>query len=117
MYRHVIIEQGSYVYHKDNQLYVRGDGSEHKIPIEDIATVLLASPQITITSRALDALVTAGTDVIVCDNKYSPCGALLALHILEVHEHGDKGKYAKHDNEKNVDPPTCNTPLGKSLRG
>lgn len=25
MYRHVIIEQGSYVYHKDNQLYVRGD--------------------------------------------------------------------------------------------
>ena len=75
MYRHVIIEQGSYVYHKDSQLYVRGE-REHKIPIEDIATVLLASSQITITSRALDALVTAGTNVIVCDNKYLPRGTL-----------------------------------------
>ncbi len=77
MYRHVIIEQGSYVYHKDNQLYVRGDEGEHKLPIEDVATVLLASSQITITSRALDALVAAGANVIVCDNKYLPCGTLL----------------------------------------
>lgn len=77
MYRHVIIEQGAYVYHKDNQLYVRGYEGDHKLPIEDIATVLLASSQITITSRALDALVTAGTNVIVCDSKYVPCGTLL----------------------------------------
>ena len=42
-------------------------------------------------------------------------GALLALHILEVHEHGNKGKHAKHNDKKNVNPPTCDTEKGVKL--
>jgi CRISPR-associated endonuclease cas1, NMENI subtype len=76
MYRHVIIEQNAYVYYKNRQLYVKGD-EEYHIPIEDIATVLLASSQITVTARALDALVESGANLVVCNSSFMPSGTLV----------------------------------------
>lgn len=49
------------------------------VPIEDIATLLLANQQISLTAPLLSKLSSADVALIVCDEKYMPCGILLPL--------------------------------------
>ena len=76
MYRHVIIEHGARLYQKNSQLYIEAD-EKHHIPIEDIATLLLANRQISITTYCLETLAEQGTAVILCNGSHLPAGMLL----------------------------------------
>lgn len=52
---------------------------EITIPMEEIAVVVLAHPQITVTQGTLSGLAKAGSAVVVCDEKFMPTAMLLPL--------------------------------------
>ncbi len=63
---------------KYHQLIWRGeDEREASIPIEDIGFLLLESPQIMISTAALQNLTEAAIAVIICDASHLPAGYLL----------------------------------------
>lgn len=53
--------------------------AEHTIPIEDIGVVLLDHLRITITSGAIEALLSNNVAIITCNNKGLPTGLLFPL--------------------------------------
>jgi CRISP-associated protein Cas1 len=62
------------------QLVVRRDGfPEVTTPVEEVAVAVLASRQVTCTLPILDALMTRGAAVIVCDDSMHPSGMMLPL--------------------------------------
>lgn len=76
MYQQVMVESGASLYVKNEQLYIETEDIHH-LPIEDISTLVLSHQAIHVTVPALRELVTSGAAVIVCDEKYLPCGVLL----------------------------------------
>jgi len=63
---------------KLNQLVIARDGKEAAtVPIEDLGTLVISHRQAQITAAALDALMKAGTAVVICDEKHLPSGMLL----------------------------------------
>ena len=59
-------------------LLVECDGQEAlRFPLEDLAYLVLDSPQVLLTSRLLAACAEAGLAVISCDERHMPCG----LHL------------------------------------
>jgi CRISPR-associated protein Cas1 len=55
------------------------DSMVKRIPIEDIGVVILDNNQITITQRALGALLDNNVAVITCDEQRMPSGLMLPL--------------------------------------
>lgn len=51
----------------------------HSVPLEDIGMVLLEHPAITLTHRALDALLQHNAAVVTCNSSFLPSGMLLPL--------------------------------------
>jgi CRISPR-associated protein Cas1 len=49
------------------------------VPVEDIGTIILDNPQITITQVVIAALLDNNCAVITCDSKHMPTGLLLPL--------------------------------------
>ena len=70
----------AYLALKQRQLEIRqtpdedGATSVRTIPIEDIGVVLLDHPQITITHRLLDALLSYNCAVVTCSMNHLPSG-------------------------------------------
>ncbi len=54
-----------------------------RVPVEEVATLLLSAPHATCSVSALAALASRGTAVIVCDQKMRPAGMMLPFY-----EHG-----------------------------
>ena len=50
------------------------EGKKQRIPIEDIAFLILEHPQITFTQRLMQSLMEKNVGVICCDMKYMPTG-------------------------------------------
>ena len=81
----------AYLALKQRQLEIRqtpdegGATSVRTIPIEEIGVVLLDHPQITITHRLLDALLSYNCAVVTCSMNHLPSGLLLPLdgHSLQ----------------------------------
>jgi CRISPR-associated protein Cas1 len=65
---------------KDGQIAVAQDDGEARIPLEDLAFVVLDSPQATLTSALLSALMSAGIAVVVTDETHTPSGLALPFH-------------------------------------
>lgn len=65
---------------KDNQLVVKLEEENVSLPIEDIAFIVLDTPQLTITSALLSACVTQDVALLVVDGKHHPAGVLLPFH-------------------------------------
>jgi CRISP-associated protein Cas1 len=65
---------------RHSQLVCLNDAGEHTVPIEDIALVILETPQASITSALLGSLAQAEVMLITCDDKHLPNGMLLPLH-------------------------------------
>jgi CRISPR-associated protein Cas1 len=66
---------------------VSQDDGEVSLAIEDIAWVILDTPQITMTGSLLSALATAGVALIVPDDTHHPAGVLLSFHRHHAQAH------------------------------
>ncbi len=63
-----------------NQLVVAQEKAEATFPLEDIAYVILDTPQTTITGALLAAMMNAGIAVVQSDAKHIPCGVAFPFH-------------------------------------
>ncbi len=68
--------------HRRRQIVVTPEGEEEELtfPVEDVAWVILDTPQVSISGALLSALATNGVAMIVPDAKHHPAGVLLSFH-------------------------------------
>lgn len=64
----------------DGQLVVAQDDGEVRVPMEDIAWVVLDTPQATLTGHVMSACASAGIALIATDETHTPSGVLLPFH-------------------------------------
>ena len=64
----------------EGQCCVRQEAGEVQISIEDLAYVVIDTPQATLSSALLSALMSAGVAVVVTDEKHTPSGIALPFH-------------------------------------
>ncbi len=67
------------------QLVIKSDSTERKIPVEDIGVLIIDHYQISITHAVLHMLLENNAAVITCNDKHHPTGLLLNLdgHTLQ----------------------------------
>lgn len=65
---------------RNAQIVVEQQEDEISFPIEDIAWLILDTPQVSLTGSLLSALVEHGVALIVPDAKHHPAGILLSFH-------------------------------------
>ncbi len=63
-----------------DSLLVIAQARETTVAIEDISAILIESPQVTITARALEALATAGVTVLLADSRHMPAAQVLPMN-------------------------------------
>lgn len=51
-----------------------------QVPIEDIETIIIDNPQVSLTAPLLRAISTTGATLVVCDEKHLPCGLYLSQY-------------------------------------
>jgi CRISP-associated protein Cas1 len=64
----------------DGQLCVSQDDGEARFPLEDVAWVIIDTPQATMTAALLSACAQSGSAVIFVDQTHTPSGVLLPFH-------------------------------------
>jgi len=64
----------------DGQIVVAQDDGEVRVALEDVAWVVLDTPQSTVTGMLLSACMTAGIALIATDERHTPAGVLLPFH-------------------------------------
>ncbi|GAB2028117.1 type II CRISPR-associated endonuclease Cas1 [Lactovum odontotermitis] len=73
-WRNVMIKDGEYLRLKLDNLEVEKTGQKFSIPLSDIATITLEGDVMSVTTKLLAKLAEHSIAVIICDNKYVPCG-------------------------------------------
>ena len=76
MYRQVIVQREARIYQKENQLVIENE-TAHRIPIEDIDTLVIANRRVNISVYCLDSLMANGSSVVICGKNYHPTGIVL----------------------------------------
>jgi CRISPR-associated protein Cas1 len=66
--------------HKDRQLVIALDDGEVRAPLEDVAFVVLDTPQATLTSALLAACMEAGIAIVSTNARHHPNGVALPFH-------------------------------------
>ncbi|WP_460023549.1 type II CRISPR-associated endonuclease Cas1 [Lactovum odontotermitis] len=69
-----MIKDGEYLRLKLDNLEVEKTGQKFSIPLSDIATITLEGDVMSVTTKLLAKLAEHSIAVIICDNKYVPCG-------------------------------------------
>ena len=64
----------------DGQIAISQDDGEVRLPLEDVACIILDTPQATLTSSLLAGCMAAGIAVVVTDQKHTPSGVTLPFH-------------------------------------
>lgn len=64
----------------DHQVVVAQDAGEVRVPLEDVAWIVLDTPQATLTTALLSACMSAGVAVVACDAAHTPSGMALPFH-------------------------------------
>jgi CRISPR-associated protein Cas1 len=64
----------------DNQIVAKQDEAAPRIPIEDIAWIVLDSPQVTLSTALIAACMDAGIVIVTTDNTHTPSGMMLPFH-------------------------------------
>lgn len=64
----------------DGQVVVAQDDGEVRLALEDVAWIVLDTPQATMTSALVSACMTAGIAVIATDETHTPSGMMLPFH-------------------------------------
>jgi CRISPR-associated protein Cas1 len=86
-WRGVHISQPARLKYRDNQLVVDQDEGSVSLSIQDIAWLILDTPQVSLTGSLLSALAGAGVAMIVPDDKHHPSGVLLPFHQHHAQAH------------------------------
>lgn len=86
-WRGLHISQPARLKHRDRQLVVTQDDGEVTFAVEDVAWLILDTPQISITGSLLSALAESGVAMIVPDTKHHPAGVLLSFHQHHAQAH------------------------------
>lgn len=64
----------------DNQLVAQQDDETTRLAIEDIAWIVLDTPQVTLTTALISACMEAGVAMITTDASHTPSGVTLPFH-------------------------------------
>lgn len=64
----------------DGQCCVKQDDGEVRVAIEDLAWIVIDTPQATLSSALLTACMDAGVAVVVTDARHTPSGLVLPFH-------------------------------------
>jgi CRISPR-associated protein Cas1 len=64
----------------DNQIVAKQDDAEARVSIEDIAWIVLDSPQVTLSTALISACMDAGVVVVTTDRTHTPSGLMLPFH-------------------------------------
>src|SRR5690625_1065821 len=78
-YRHIVIRNPARLSTNYEQLVIKQDG-KITIPLEDICTITLEDPAITITSALLSKCTEYHVELIICDRKRMPSGIVQPFH-------------------------------------
>lgn len=78
-YRNIVIRNPAKLSTRNEQLVIKQD-EEVAIPLEDISTITLEDPAITLTHALLGKCTENHVEIIVCDQKYMPSGILQPFH-------------------------------------
>jgi len=65
---------------RERQLVITQDDDELVLALEDLCTIILDTPQITLTAALLSAFALEGVVVFFPDRRHHPCGVLLPFH-------------------------------------
>lgn len=81
-WRGLHISQPARLTHRNTQVVVEREEHETALtfPVEDIAWVILDTPQVSVSGSLLTALAVNGVALIVPDAKHHPAGMLLSFH-------------------------------------
>ncbi len=74
----------------DSQLCVKQDAGEVRIALEDLAWIVVDTPQATLSSALIAACMEAGIALVFTDERHTPCGLALPFH-----RHHRQGAVAK----------------------
>lgn len=68
--------------HRSRQIVVDPEGGDEALtfPVEDIAWIILDTPQVSVSGSLLSALVENGVAMVVPDAKHHPAGMLMSFH-------------------------------------
>jgi CRISP-associated protein Cas1 len=79
-WRGLHISRRTYLSLSDNQIVAKQEETEARIPIEDLAWIVLDSPQVTLSTALIAACMDAGVVVITTDETHTPSGMILPFH-------------------------------------
>jgi CRISPR-associated protein Cas1 len=79
-WRGLHISRRTYLSLADNQIVAKQEAMEARIPIEDVAWIVLDSPQVTLSTALIAACMDAGVVVITTDKTHTPSGMMLPFH-------------------------------------
>lgn len=79
-WRGLHISQATRLSLADNQVVATQDGSEIRLAIEDIAWMVLDTPQVTLSTALIAACMDAGIVIITTDRTHTPNGLILPFH-------------------------------------
>ena len=64
----------------DRQIVVTQDDGEVRLPIEDVAYVVVDTPQVTLTAALVSACMESGIAIMFTDDRHTPSGLTLPFH-------------------------------------
>jgi CRISPR-associated protein Cas1 len=64
----------------DSQIVVSQDDGEVRLPLEDVAYIVLDAPHATLTTTLLSACMEAGVVIVATDARHTPNGVMLPFH-------------------------------------
>jgi CRISPR-associated protein Cas1 len=79
-WRAVHVSQASRLSVKDNQLVVAQNDGEVRLALEDIACLILDTPQVSLTTSLMSAAMDAGIAILSTDARHMPNGLMLPFH-------------------------------------
>jgi CRISPR/Cas system-associated endonuclease Cas1 len=79
-WRGVHLTKASRLTHADGQIVVSQADGEVRLPIEDVAWLVIDSPQVTLTTALVSACMEVGTVLITTDSRHTPNGMILPFH-------------------------------------
>jgi CRISPR-associated protein Cas1 len=75
-YRNLVIASDVHLYNRNGQLEISGLGV-HKVPLEDVKSIVLENLSSQVTVSTLQRLVDCGAAVYICDDKHLPSAVIL----------------------------------------
>lgn len=79
-WRTLVVTRCAKLESKLNYLVIRENGSETKVFLDEISTLILESTQISITCALLEELISRKVNIVFCDSKRNPVSQLCSLY-------------------------------------